>query len=108
MNRLTWGIWDVVNQSLQGLGKGTARLLFRSHPITDGTALYAAVGGAIVCAIFGGVAGFELSHPALELGVIAGTMLGGLLGVCMGIFFGSLVVTVDRLIKILLRINNSR
>ena len=74
----------------------------------DESATYAATGGALVCAVFGGVVGFTLSDPTQNIGAIGGTILGGSLGVCLGIIFGSFVVTVDSMIKDLLRSLNSK
>ena len=104
MNGLTRGFWDSADQILQWIG----RLLLRRHALTDESALYAVTGGAFVCALFGGLVGFAVSHLLPDSAVIGGTIIGGLLGVCMGILFGSFVETVDRTIKDLLRSLNSK
>ncbi|MGC2612808.1 MAG: hypothetical protein WA354_02175 [Terracidiphilus sp.] len=104
MNGLTRGFWDSADQILQWLG----RLLLRRRAISDEGALYALTGGALVCALFGGLIGFAVSHLSPHSAAIVGTILGGLLGVCMGILFGSFVETVDRTIKDLLRSLNSK
>ena len=108
MNGLTRGFWDIIDQCLQWIGRGTARLLLRRHSTTGEGVLYAVIGGALVCAICGGVVGFALSDSSGDKGVIDGTILGGLLGVCVGIMFGSIVETVDSTIKDLLRSVNSK
>lgn len=108
MNGLTRGFWDTTDQSLQWLGKGAVWLLFRKHAITDEGALYAEIGGALVCAAFGGMVGFAVSEPSQDLGALAGTMLGGLLGMCIGISFGSFVETIDSSIKYLLKSLNPK
>ena len=108
MKGLTRGCWDTIDQCLQWIGRGTARLLLRRQSTTDENVLYAAIGGALVCAVCGGVAGFALSDSSRDMGVIDGTILGGLLGVCIGIMFGSIVETVDSTIKDLLRSLNSK
>ena len=108
MNGLTCGCWAVADRSLQWIGRGAAWLLLRRHSREDERALCAAIGGALVCAIFGGVAGFALSDLSQEIGAIDGAILGSLLGVCLGILFGSFVETVDRTINDMLRSFNSK
>ena len=108
MNGLTPGIWDIADQSLQWLGRGAICQLLRRQYTTDDCDLYAATGGALVCAAFGGVVGFVFSGPSRDLGAIDGTILGGLLGVCVGMLFGSFVESVDASIKDMLRYLNSK
>lgn len=108
MNGLTRGIWDTADQSLQWLGRGAIWLLWRRKYTTDDGDLYAATGGALVCAAFGGFVGFAFSGPSRNIGAIDGTILGGLLGVCIGMLFGSFVEAVDASIKDMLRYLNSK
>ena len=108
MGELTFGFWSIADQSLQWIGRSAAWLLLRRHSTRDERALCAATGGALVCAVSGGVVGFTLSDPSRDLGAIGGTILGGLLGVCTGIFFGVFVETVDSTIKDLLRSVSSK
>lgn len=108
MNWRTFGFWDLFDESLQWIGKGVAWLLLRKHYTRDEDPLWAAIGGAFVCAVFGGIVGFALSKPSPELGAIGGSILGGLLGVCIGICFGVFVETVDSMIKDLARSLNSK
>ena len=108
MKGLTRGCWDTIDQCLQWIGRSTTRLLLRRHLTTDENASYAAIGGALLCAVCGGVAGFALSDSSGGMGVIDGTILGGLLGVCIGIMFGSIVETIDSMIKDLLRSEKSK
>ncbi len=107
MNRLRRGFWDIIDEQLRCIGRGTVWLLLRRHSITDEGGFYTAIGGALVCAVCGGVAGFALSDSAQDMDAIVGTILGSLLGLCMGILFGSIVETVDSTIKDLLRSLNS-
>jgi len=108
MNESTCGCWAIADRSLQWIGKGAAWLLLR-RPSTEGErALYAAIGGALVCAVFGGVLGFALSGLSREISAIDGAILGSSLGVCLGILFGSFIETVDSTIKDLLRSYNSK
>ncbi len=108
MNGLTRGCWDTIDQCLQWIGRGTARLLLRRHLTTGENVLYAAIGGALVFAVCGGVVGFVLSDSSGGMGVIDGTILGGLLGVCIGTMFGSIVETIDSMIKDLLKPEKSK
>lgn len=108
MNGLTPGFWDIADQSLQWIGRGTAWLLLRRHSTKDEGAFDAVIGGALVCAVCGGVVGLALSDSSRDMGVIDGTILGCLLGVCIGIMFGSIVETIDSTIKDLLRSLNSK
>jgi uncharacterized protein YcfJ len=108
MGKLTFGFWDIADQSFQWIGRGAAWILLRSHPTRDESTLCAATGGALICAVFGGVAGFSLSDLSRDMSVIGGTILGGLLGVCIGLIFGALVEMIDSTIKGLLRSLNSK
>ena len=103
MNGFTCGFWAVADQSLQWIGRCAAWLLLK-RPSTEGrSAVDAAIGGALVCAVFGGVAGFALSDLSRGIGAIDGAILGSSLGVCLGISFGAFVESVDSAIKDLLR-----
>ena len=108
MSNFAQGFWGTVDNSLQFVGKGTARLLTRKSATAEDVA-YAALGGSIICALFGAIAGFALSdlsnHTAsLPVSVAAaqGAIIGLLLGACVGVFFGSLVEAVDEYIRTLL------
>jgi hypothetical protein len=103
MTRLTVGFWDIADQSLQWIGRNAARLLLGRHFTRVDSAFCAATGGAFVCAVFGGVIGFALSELSQNIDVIGGTILGGLLGVCIGFIFGVSVETVSSMIRDLLR-----
>jgi hypothetical protein len=102
------GLWDIADRSLQWIGRGATGLVLKRPSRGDESATYAVTGGALVCAVFGGVVGFTLSHASQDTGAIGGTILGGSLGVCLGIIFGSFVVAVDSAIKDLLRSLNSK
>jgi hypothetical protein len=102
------GLWDIADRSLQWIGRGATGLVLKRPSRGDESATYAVTGGALVCAVFGGVVGFTLSHASQDTDAIGGTMLGGSLGVCLGIIFGSFVVAVDSAIKDLLRSLNSQ
>jgi hypothetical protein len=102
MNGLSCGCWAIADRSLQWIGRGAAWLLLRRHSTKDERALYAAIGGALVCAVSGGVVGFALTDLSREISAIDGAILGSSLGVCLGILFGSFVETVNSTIKDLL------
>lgn len=108
MNRSARGFWGIFDRNLQWIGRGTARLLLRKHSTTDEGPLDAAIGGALVCAVFGGICGFALSDHSKNITAIDGTILGCLLGLCMGISLGSLVETIHSLIEDLLRSLNPK
>jgi hypothetical protein len=105
---LRLGCWDIADRSLQWIGRSAAWLLLRKHFARDESALCAAAGGALVCALFGGVLGFALSDPSRNTDAIGGTILGGLLGVCLGFIFGVSVEAVSSTIKDLLRSLDSK
>ena len=107
MEALTPGFWGIADQSLQWIGRGAAWILLRRHSTRDESTLCAAAGGALICAVFGGVVGFALSDLSRDISVIGGTILGGLLGVCIGFIFGAFVEIIDGTIKDLLRSLNS-
>ena len=100
---LRLGFWDIADQSLQWIGRSAAWLLLRKHFTRDESALCAATGGALVCALFGGAVGFVLSDPSRNIDAIVGTILGGLLGVCLGFIFGVSIEAVSSTFKDLLR-----
>jgi hypothetical protein len=105
---LTLGSWAIADRSFQFIGRGAVWLLFRRHSPKDESALYAAAGGALICAVFGGVVGFALSNLSRDISVVEGTILGGLLGVCIGFSFGAFVESIDSTIKDLLGYLNSK
>lgn len=108
MNEFPPGFWDIADRSLQWIGR-CATVLLAKRPSAGGeSATYAVTGGALVCAVFGGLVGFTLSDPSQDIGAMGGTILGGSLGVCLGIIFGAFVVTVDTAIKDLLGSLNSK
>ncbi len=96
MNIFTLGLWGAVDQSLQWIGKGAARLLTRRSGSAEENAI---IGGAVVGAVFGAVTGFALSEIPPRMAVTAGAIIGGLLGASSGVVFGSCVVTIDDTIK---------
>lgn len=96
MSVITLGFWGSVDESLQWIGKGTVRLLTRKSASAEENAV---IGGAFVCAVFGAVTGFALSDIPPRMAVTAGAIIGGLLGACSGVVFGSCVVTIDDTIK---------
>jgi hypothetical protein len=96
VNVLAIGLWGTVDQSLQWIGKGATRVLTRRSCPPEENAI---IGGALVCAVFGGVTGFALSDLSRTIGLTGGAVIGGLLGACSGVLFGSFVVTVDDTIK---------
>jgi hypothetical protein len=71
------------------------------------SAVPAMIGGALVCAVVGGVAGFALWDLS-RIAAIEGAIIGGMLGVCVGVFFGTVVETVDGTINEFLRSLNSK
>jgi hypothetical protein len=100
---LTLGFWEIADQILQWIGRSAAWLLLRKHFTRDENALCAATGGALVCAVFGGVVGFALSDLSRDMGAIGGAILGGLLGLCFGFIFGVSVEALSSTMKDLLR-----
>jgi hypothetical protein len=96
VNIFTLGLWGTVDQSLQWIGKGTAKLLTRRSASAEENAV---IGGALVCAAFGAVTGSALSNIPPRMAVTGGAIIGGLLGACSGVVFGSFVVTIDDTIK---------
>jgi len=102
---VNFGFWGAVDGSLQWIGKGAAWLLTRRSGSAEENAV---IGGALVCAVFGGVTGFALSDFSRSMALTLGAVIGGLLGACMGIFFGSFVETVDHTIKDVLSSLNSK
>lgn len=103
MSGLTLSFWGIADQSLQWIGRSAAWHLLRKHFARDECLLCAATGGALVCAVFGGLVGFALSNLSLNIDAIGGTILGSMLGICIGFIFGASVETVSSTIKDLLR-----
>jgi uncharacterized protein YcfJ len=105
VNVFTLGFWGAVDLFLQWIGKTAAKALTRKSGSAEENAV---IGGALVCAAFGGVIGFALSDFSRDMAVTAGAVIGGMLGACMGVFFGSFVETVDDTIKNVLASLNSK
>lgn len=99
MNKLTLGVWEIADHSLQWIGRSAVWLLLRRPAARDESALYAAAGGSLLGAVSGGVVGFALSDISGDIGAIGGTAVGCLLGACTGIAFGACVETVSSTIK---------
>jgi hypothetical protein len=108
MAALTLGSWGIADHSLQWIGRGAARILFRRRSTRAESTLCAAAGGALLGAVFGGAVGFALSTLSQDIEVIGGTFIGGLLGVCIGFTFGAVVETIDSTINGLLGSLNSK
>jgi hypothetical protein len=100
---LTLGFWEIADQCLQWIGRSAAWLLLRKHFTRDESALCAATGGALICAVYGGVVGFALSDLSREMNAIGGAILGGLLGACLGITVGVSVEALSSTMRDLLR-----
>lgn len=96
MNAVSLGFWSAVDESLQWIGRGASRLLTRR---TGTAAENALIGGALFCAVFGGVVGFGFSEISQSINTTGGIIIGVLLGVCSGIFLGSFVEAIDDTIK---------
>jgi hypothetical protein len=96
VNIFALGFWGIVDESLQWIGKSAAQLLTRRSCPAEENAI---IGGALLCAVIGGVTGFALSDFSRSMTLTAGAIIGGLLGACSGVLFGSFVVTVDDTIR---------
>lgn len=94
MSSLRLGFWGIADETLQRVGRGAAWLVARRGGKVGERAAYAIIGGALLCAVFGGVTGFVISDVSLRFAT-EGAIIGGLLGACMGVLFGSFVETVD-------------
>jgi uncharacterized protein YcfJ len=103
MNRLVLRPWESADQILQWIGRCATRRLKRRHSTPEESTAYATIGGAIICAVLGGVAGFALFDSSRNIDAIDGTIFGTMLGLCTGIMFGAFVETVDHTIKDLLK-----
>lgn len=102
MNGSTPGLWDIADATLRWIGRGVAWLARRKHGIGEEYAAYAMIGGALLCAAFGAVIGYAVSDISHSFAA-AGAIIGGLLGMCIGIFFGATVDAVDSSIQAKLR-----
>jgi len=98
MSGFAYGFWGTLDNSLQYIGRGTARLLVRESDSAEDAA-YAAIGGSLLCAAFGALVGFGVSDLSRNMATIEGAGIGLLLGACVGVFFGSFVETVDEYIR---------
>jgi len=98
MSDFSYGFWGTVDNSLQYIGKGTARLLTRSSGTAEDVA-FAATGGALLCSAVGAGIGFVLSDLSRSMATVEGAAVGLLLGACVGVFFGSFVEAVDEYIR---------
>ena len=95
------GIWDIADEALRLIGRSAAWSVRRKLSREQEYA-YALIGGALVCTVFGAAVGFAISHVPREA-AIDGVILGGLLGLCVGMFLGACVEAVDGSIQRALR-----
>ena len=100
--------WKCMDQVLQRIGKSAAWPLTRRRSAEEESTVYAATGGALLCLMLGGIAGFALSVSSRNIDPIDGAVLGVLLGMFIGIMFGACVETVDRMISDLLKSLDSK
>lgn len=102
MNSSAAGLWDIAEAALCSIGRGAARLMRRKISSDKEYAVYAMIGGALLCTAFGAVIGFALSDLSQNAS-IEGAIIGGLLGACVGIFLGASVDAVDSTIQAALK-----
>jgi hypothetical protein len=102
MDKLTFGFWDITDQTLRYVGKGAAWFLKTGVETEESTA-YAMIGGAVVWAVFGTIAGFALSGLSRAVTPLEAAVIGALFGVCVGIPFGAFVDLIDVSINSLLK-----
>jgi len=107
MSGLTFGFWDIVDQSLRWIGRSSTRFLRKPGQEAENVA-YVTIGAALVCAAYGGVVGFALSDFSRRITTMDGATIGVLIGACIGVFLGSFVHMVDSKIHDLLRSSNSK
>ena len=98
MSAFTYGFWGTVDHSLQSIGRGATWLLARNSRSAEDVA-YAALGGSLLCAIFGGIIGLGMMALSHGSALVEGLLIGLMLGACVGVFFGSFVETVDEYIR---------
>ena len=106
MSGLTFGFWDILDQTLRWIGKSATGFLRKPGQEAENV-VYATIGGALVCAVYGGVVGFALSDFSRRITTIDGAAIGVLIGACIGVFLGAFVDMVDSKIHDLLRSSNS-
>ena len=107
MNGLTFGFWDIVDQTLGWIGKSASWFMRKPGQEAENVA-YVTIGGALVSAAYGGVAGLALSGLSRRITTIEGATIGVLIGACIGVFLGSFVDMVDCKIHDLLRSLDSK
>lgn len=108
MKRSELGFWGTADQALQWAGKVSAWFLTGKLSPGEESATYSMIGGAVLGAVFGAVAGFALSYHSPRIDIIELAIIGGLLGICTGFPFGAFVDSVDDTIKNVLRSLNSK
>jgi len=108
INGLSLRPWKWMDLVLQWIGRGAAwRLKDRQFTAEESTA-FAMTGGALVGAVLGALTGFAVFDSSRNINVIDGTIIGALLGICIGSTFGAFVETVDRMISELLKSLDSK
>jgi hypothetical protein len=101
------GFWGTSHWILDSVGRGVA-WLFHPWVSPHDDEVYAMLGGATTCAIFGAWVGFMTSAQSRGLSPIAGSVLGGMVGACTGVFCGAIVQMIDDYIDALVNSINSR
>ncbi len=107
MRNLEIGFWSLIHQGLDWIGRGAVWLLSRNASLQEEIA-YPVTGGALVFGVIGAAVGIALSDHPHDINAVEGALLGGPIGVCTGIMVGSIVATVDGLIKDSLKSLNSK
>ena len=103
MGELPFGIWKVLDASLQLVGRGAAWVVMRKAEHANECVAYAMIGGAVLGAVACGAAGFLFSDHSGAVAAGEGATVGCLLGACIGLVFGACVDTVEYTIEEVLR-----
>lgn len=98
---LAGGFWGTSHWILDSIGRG-ATWVFHARVPPQNDEVYAMTGGGTIGTIFGAWTGF-MTAQAGGLSPVAGTIIGGMVGACSGVFCGAIVQIVDEYMDALVK-----
>jgi len=103
-----FGVWRLADTTLETIGKGAAWVVTKRVGCSSECIAYAMIGGAVLCAVIFGAAGFALSDHSGAAAAMEDAIFGGVLGACIGIVFGASVYIVESVIEGVLKSLDSK
>lgn len=91
---LAGGFWGTSHFILDSIGRGTT-WFFHARVSPHDEEVYSMTGGGTIGAFFGAGIGLIATAQSGGLSPVAGALIGGMVGICTGVFSGAIVQIVD-------------